>query len=305
MSQNPFSQKVRIYTQSAISLTVISILLRTCNFLFVFDTNVDYFDRSPLHIAYVTLSILTIAWLLSSLIFIPRYSFSTKVAPKTSFLSRVTGIACAAVTAVSFMFFRENMLYYANHAGLYNLLAIFSLLSTIYFAFQFINDVPPSFIALAEYVVIVWLGMMLCATYLNLYVAMNSPFKITIHLALLSMMLYLIEDARLQTDHGFRISHFTFTLIGILNCGVASIPVLVAYALNLYQNADYLFYAALSLCFMLFLCTRAHDCYKLLMVTPPASPEEIAEDKEKKNKYKKDKLSKQAESTEGDNHHVS
>ncbi len=304
MSPNPFSQKVKIYTQSAISLTVIAVLLRIFNFLFHFDTTVDYFNHSPFHIAYLALCILTVAWLLSSLFLIPRYSFSTKVKPRASFASRLTGLACACITAISFLFFRENMFFYANHAGIYNLLAIFSLLGIIYFAFQFIGDIPPSFTVLTEYIVIVWLGMMLCATYLNLYVAMNSPFKITIHMALLSMMLYLIEDARLHTDHGFRIPYFTYTLIGIFNCSLASVPVLIAYALDLYHNVDYLFYAALSLCFLLFLCTRAYDCYKLLMVTPPASPEEIAEDKEKKNKEKKENRNKE-KATEGDDNHVS
>ena len=304
MSQNPFSQKVKIYTFSAIALTLIAVLLRICNFIFFFDTSVDYFQKNPFHTGFQILCILTVGWLLTSLLFIPRHSFSVKAMPAASFASRLTGLICACVSAASFFFFRENVTFYFHHAGLYNLLAIFSLLSTIYFGFQFIGGVSASYRVLAGYVTIVWLGLMLCATYLNLYVAMNSPFKITLHMALLGLMLHLLEDARLHTERGFRIAYLTYALIALFNCSIASLPVLIAFMLQRYHQADYIFYAALSLCFCAYLATRVCDCYRLLMVTPPSSAEEIAEEKKKREeKNKKKKISNTK--GKGDEQHVS
>lgn len=309
MSQNPFSQKVKIYTFSAIALTGMAILLRICNFLLIYDPTVDYFDRHPLHLIFRALCVLTVAWLLTSIMFIPRYSFSTKVKIPASRATRLMGAVCACVAAASFFFFRENMFYYAAHAKLYHLLAIFSLLSTVYFALQFIDGVPQAISALSGYVVLLWLGIMLSVTYLNLYVPMNSPFKVTLHMALISIMLHVLEDARRQIGRHFRIAYLTYTLIAMLTCGIASFPVLVAYALGLYPNVDYLFYASLMLIFFLYLCVRAYDCYRALMVTPQATPEEIAEEEEKKRKEKEKKNKKkapvQSEETKGDDTHVS
>ena len=305
---NPFSQKVKIYSLSAIVLTAIAVLWRSINFLFFFDTTVDYFQSSPSHTGLLTLWTLTVIWLLSAIIFIPRHAFSPKARTETGRASRCTGLICAATTAASFFFFRECITFYIANARLYNLLAIFSLLGALYFAFRFLGDTPPAYRALTGYLTIIWFAMMLCATYLNLYVAMNSPFKLTLHLAILSVMLHLLEDVRADTDHAFRITQLSFTLIAAFHCAMASIPVLIAFAAKRYQQVDYLFYAALCLVLLAYLASRAYDCYRLLMVTPLATEEEIAAEKAKKKE--KNNSSKKSANTadtkeEGDDPHVS
>ena len=308
MIQNPFSQKVKIYTLSAIALTAIAVLWRSCNFLVFFDTSVDYFQSGPSHAGLLTLWTLTVAWLLSAIIFIPKHAFSPKARTETGRASRYTGLICATFTAASFFFFRECITFYVANAQLYNLLAIFSLLSVLYFAFRFLGDTPPAYRALTGYLAIIWIALMLCATYLNLYVAMNSPFKLTLHLALLSVMLHLLEEVRADTDHAFRITQLSFTLIATFHCAMASIPVLIAFAANRYQQIDYLFYAALCLVLLAYLASRAYDCYRLLMVTPLATEEEIAAEKakkkEKSNNSKKN-TSNADNNAEGDDPHVS
>lgn len=314
MSQNPFSQKVKIYTGSAIILTVVAVLLRILNFLLNFDTSIHYFYETPLHLIYRAVCILTVAWLLTSLIFIPRYSFPKATRPAVSNASRLTALFCAVLTAGSFFFFRVNIYYYASHAKLYQLLCLFSLLSAVYFFLQFLANKPVQYTVLTSYTVILWIGLILCVTYLNLYVAMNSPFKITLHMALLGFLLYLSEEARMLTDHSFRISYLACTMIALLNCALSSIPVLIAYAAGVYRDLDYLFYAVLTLGFLLYLCPRAYDCYRVLIVTPQASPEEIAADKEKKRRDKEEKKNKKAkkqdsqsaptDQTKGDDTHV-
>ena len=307
MNQNPFSQKVKTYTFSAIFLTAIAVLWRSCNFLFFFDTSVDYFQKTPSHTGLQALGVLTIVWLLSAMILIPQYAFSPKARPNTGRASRLTGLICAATVAASFFFFRECITFYIANARLYNLLAIFSLLSALYFAFRFLGDTPPAYRALAGYLVIIWLALLLCATYLNLYVAMNSPFKLTLHLALLSIMLHLLEEIRLDTGHAFRIAHFSFTWIAVFHCAMASIPVLIAFAAKRYQQPDYLLYASLSLILLVYLASRAYDCYRLLMTAPPATEEEIAAEKAKKKEKSNTNKSKHSDDTqkEGDDSHVS
>ncbi|MBQ7320534.1 MAG: hypothetical protein IJW99_00400 [Clostridia bacterium] len=318
MSQNPFSLKVKIYTWSAVILIGIALLLRIANFTFAFDPEVGYFDPFPTHVAYGAILIMTVLWLLTSLIFIPQYSFTIDIRPETGRASRVCALVCAAVSAATSLFFFECSTYYAHHAKLYVLTALFSLLAAIYFALRFIGDTSPEHHVLSGYLLLVWLGMILAATYLNLYVQMNSPFKITFHFALAAMMFHVFEDVRMLVKKRFRIAYYAYTLIAVLLCGMASVPVLFAYAIGAWHEPDYLLYGTLSLSFTCYLCARAHDTYKLLMKTPVATEEEIAADREKKRlekekqKQKKKKKGADAQKTqgtenskEGDDKHVS
>ena len=318
MSQNPFSAKVRIYVRSAILLITAAILLRAVNFIFIFDTAVDYFNPHPLHYLYLTLCVLSVIWFLTAPIVIPKYAFPIRVTFPASRASHIAAWACVGLTVAAFFFFRESMLYYPASAVIYNQLAIFSLFSIIYFALHAIGNPAKEINALSAYLVIIWICLMLSVTYIDLFVAMNSPFKITLHMALMSMLLFVLEDARRQTSNRhFRIMYLSAALIAALHCGVASFPVLLAFALKKYFVIDYFFYAMLMAGFFFFICLRAYDCYRVLMVSPVATKEEISEEerrlkeeKAKKNKKKGNKSKKSADAGDqtekkGEDTHVS
>lgn len=311
MSHNPASQKVKIYTFSAILLIAVTIVLRIINFLCIYDPAIDYFRKHPLHTGYRTLCLLTVLWLLSMLIFIPRYAFSPKCTPNAGTFSRAMGLFCGCASAASFFFFRNCMAYYTAHAKFYQLLSLFCLLSAAYFLLLFSDKIATPARALCGYLTLLWFGLILSVTYLNLYVPMNSPFKVTLHMALITLMLHVLEDTRRNVGRSFRIHYYAYTLIGILCCGLASFPVLIAYLLNFYPDVDYLFYAVLMLGLFLHLCARAWDCYRMLMATPPATPEEIEEEEKKRAARKKKDAKKEenapnsTENDKGENTHVS
>ena len=309
MSQNPASQKVKIYTFSAIILIAVAILLRTVNYLCIFDSDILYFANHPLHTIYRTLTILTVLWLLSMLIFIPRHSFSTKTVAPCSIFSRGLALFGGIVVFASFFFFRDCMHYYIAHAKFYQLLALLALPCAVYFFSYFNQNIPQAARALCGYMTLLWLGLLLSVTYLNLFVTMNSPLKISLHLAVIALMLHVLENIRESVGRPFRIHGYAYTLIAALLCGVASFPVIVAYLTKCHSNVDYLFYALLMLGFFLHLCARTRDNYRVLMVTQPASPEEIEEEKRAKEVKNKKSSSKSTENSiendKGDDSHVS
>ncbi len=280
MSQNPFAKKVKIYTFSALALTLMAIALRVLNFLLIYDPITDYFAIHPLHTVYLALCIFTAMWLLSALFLIPRKAFPANTVYFTGLPGRVASAICALGAAASFFFFRDCMVYYVEKAGLYNLLAICSILAALYFAFEAIGAIPSAITALAGYLVLLWLGLILSVTYLDLYVAMNSPFKISLHLGLLGMMLHVLESIRFRIGRPFRLTYYVYTLIAAFLCGTASIPVLVAYFTNQYPNVDYLFYGALMLLFFLYLCIRAADCHRALVCAPAVESEDTPDNTE-------------------------
>jgi hypothetical protein len=219
-------------------------------------------------------------------------------------------LLCSGISLASFFFFRDCMRYYETHAKFYQNLSLLCLVAAAYFLLNCSEKLPAAARALCGYATLIWLGAILSVTYLNLYVPMNSPFKVTLHMALITMMLHVLEDARRQAGRPFRIHYYMYTLAAILCSAVASFPVLIAYFFKIHPDVDYLFYAVLMLGFFLYLCARAADYYRMLMTTPPATPEEIATEEEKrtqkKSKGKKaDQNTNSSDTEKGDNAHVS
>lgn len=298
MNPNPFSQKIKIYTFSALALTVAVTLLRTVGFLFFFDDDLGYFDITPLNTITTVLCILTVIWLLTAVIFIPKYSFPLKTKPAPNSYTRLAALFCGMIVVGSFFFFRQSMYYYIAQAKSYQLLSVFSLLAAVYFLLHFLGQKNETHSALASYAVILWAAMLMSVSYLNLYVAMNSPLKVTLHVALLSIMLFLMEEARLLTDHEFRILYYAASLIAILTCSISSLPIMAAHLAETYWDVDYLLYSILMLGFLIYIGTRCHACYRLLMTLPCMTPEEIEADKAKKKKAKEEAKQKEKEKKE-------
>ena len=305
MSQNPASQKVKIYTFSAVILIAVAILLRTINYLCIFDSEILYFSNHPLHTIYQTLTVLTVLWLLTMLIFIPRYSFSTKTSVTHSIFSRCLALFCGLVVFASFFFFRNCINYYVGHVKFYRMLVLFTIPCAAYFLMHFSEKASKAVRSLCGYAALIWMGLLLSVTYLNLFVTMNSPFKVTLHLALIALMLHILEDIRASVGRSFRIHGYAYTLIAILLCGVASFPVIIGYLTERHYDVDYLFYALLMLGFFLYLCARARDSYHVLMTTQPATPEEIEEEARAREAKNKKKTPENEQNNKGDDIHVS
>lgn len=295
MNPNPFSQKVKIYTFSALALTVAVTLLRIVGFLFFFDDDVGYFSISPLTTVTTALCILTVIWILTAVIFIPKYSFPLKTKPAPNNYTRLAALFCGMIVVGSSFFFRQSMYYYVEQAKSYHTLSMFTLLAAVYFLLHFLGQKNETHSALASYAVILWAAMLMSVSYLNLYVAMNSPLKITLHTALLGIMLFLLEEARLLTDHNFRILYYAASLIAILTCSISSLPIMVAHLAKIYWDVDYLLYSILMLGFLIYIGTRAHACYRLLITLPCMTPEEIEADKAKKKQEKEEAKRKEQE----------
>ena len=298
MNPNPFSKKVKIYTISALTLTVIVTLLRVIGFVFFFEEDLGYFAISPLNTIATVLCVLTVLWILTAIIFIPKYSFPLKTKPAPNNYTRIAALFCGMIVAGSFFFFRQSMYYYMAQAKSYQILSIFTLLAAVYFLLHALGHQNETHIALASYAVILWAAILMSVSYLNLYVAMNSPLKLTLHIALLSIMLFLMEEARLLTDHNFRILYHAASLIAILTCSISSIPVLIAHLANSFWDVDYLLYSILMLGFLVYIATRCHACYCLLITLPCMTPEEIEADKAKKKQEKEDAKRKAQEKKE-------
>lgn len=279
MIPNPFSQKVKIYTYSALALTAVITVLRTVGLLFFYDADPGYFAPHPLNSIATVLCILTVLWLLSAVIFIPKYSYPLKTAPRPHPTTQITAAVCGAAIICAAFFFRDSMYYYVAQAGMYRMLFLLSLVASLYFIQHFMGENNRAWAALSAYVVILWAALLISVSYMNLYVPMNSPMKKTFHIALLCIMLFLIEEARLHIGRHFRILSYVACLLSVLMCCVFSVPLLIAHVCDALWDTDYLIYSLLMLCFLLYIGARTRVLYRLLMDSPCMTAEEIAADK--------------------------
>jgi hypothetical protein len=93
---------------------------------------------------------------------------------------------------------------------------------------------------LCGYGVILAFALLLCFTYFDQFTPMNAPHKISLHLSLLSLMIYLFYDLRTLADEAMPraaavSSAIAFTLS--LSTGVSN---MIAFAAGKYHSAPYL-----------------------------------------------------------------
>lgn len=276
---NHQKNKVQTYTVTVLCLCLLAVLLRTVSYLFFFDTDPGYFKISPLPIITNVLCVLTVLWALTPLVLIPKDTLTkaevpTVAAPTVPLLC----VAALVITAVAFL-----ISYVKTPAVTKLVVSATALLSVPFFVTpskaEGTNDASgrTGLRLLSSYILIIFFAALLVHTYMDYYVPMNSPFKTSLHFALLSAMLGILQSAR-RLIGGDKIApraDFVSMLLGTFLTGIFSLPTLVALAAGKFARTDYLLYALVTFAFFLFFLARLIPLTSVLSgADAPATPEE-------------------------------
>ncbi len=240
------------------SLAVLGALLRTLALLTAFDAEVGYFNPGPLPVAS---DILLAAAILAAILcacLTPKGAVSTTLChPVSRVPTLLMGIVLAGFTVAAFILcypFKATSL--ANTGAesetidLLLLPVIFGLLSSTYYlllvftAFLDENGRTPDWLSAIGFLPIFWALASLAETYTNRYVAMNSPVKISLHLALIGFLLILITELRYRLGKAVPRLALCFLSIGIVLTIAGALPVLVATGAKVLANVPHTLYAA-------------------------------------------------------------
>jgi hypothetical protein len=148
---------------------------------------------------------------------------------------------------------------------------LFTLLSCAYFIISALDKFAKVRSILVS-AVLVALVFVLAISYFNVYIQMNSPEKIMLHLACISSMFFFINEARAVIGD-VRHKIYTFSLFtALFFTGVYSIPSYLAFVANKNRYFSFFYFALLFMPIFIYLAVRA-----LTLLTRPNKSEATEE----------------------------
>lgn len=195
MNRTPL--RFQIHTLAIAALTLCATVLRSIALSTALDVNVGYFrEGAPVvTILYILEGIALLAAL--SLPFLLKRDTLPAGHPPLSLASLIAAGIATLASIVMAVLLLVSLATLSAPAILSVLCLLMLLASAAYFALQFLAQTPPpKTLLLCGYGVILAAAFLLSITYFDLYTPMNAPHKLSLHMALLSVMLYMIFDLR-------------------------------------------------------------------------------------------------------------
>ena len=257
---NRSSHKLRIYLIAAACAAVVLTVLRTLALTTALDVGIGYFRKgAALSTAIYILEGIFLLAALSLPLFIKRDSLPTVRKPASLFTLIATGVAALATIALIAILIAHIPLLSAPLI-LSVVTLLFLLGAAIFFGLQFLaENPPPSLLLTAGYGAILSAALLLSLTYFDLYTPMNAPHKVSIHVALLSLMLCLLFDLRPLIGAARPRGHAVLSAIAFLLSASIGISNAVAFLSGVYDNVFMLGIDLYLVACSLFVAARAVD----------------------------------------------
>ena len=231
-------------------LTLIGAVLRSLCMLLCWDAEVGYFDFGVLPLLMNLTYPLAIGVAAISAILTPKDALPAEPRLRgrlpLAILMGVALVAFTAVSAVSLLTAKESD---TPVSSLGVTVAVLALAAAVYFFLSAKRGGRyPDWLVAVGFVPIVWSMLAIAETYVDLFVAMNSPIKISLHLGLLGLMLILITELRIRLGKTFPRIAMALLSAGTFLCLTTAIPLLVSVGRDVFVHIRYPLYAAVLLC---------------------------------------------------------
>lgn len=235
-------------------LTLLSAVLRTVAVCAFLDANIGYFESGApaviLSFAALALAVLFAA----ALPFLIKKENAPAALPAPT-LGVMTGAAITALLSLANAIYLFTARGESESPTLYLVAAIVLFAAAAYFLLQF--RAPTEATVLSGYGAILAAALLLSVTYFDRYTQMNAPHKISLHVTMLSFMLYLLFELRFLL---FRAMPRVF-LAALAACFTLSatfgISNVAGFLCGSYDNTAYLMQDLLSLGFAVYTGARA------------------------------------------------
>lgn len=254
------SRSYRIYLIAAACATLALTVLRTLALTTALDVDIGYFrEGSPLVTALYIMEGIFLLAAFSLPFFIGRDTLPAARRPASLFTLISTGIAAlGAAVMIAILIAHIRIL---SAPPLLTVLALLLLLgAAVFFGLQFLSENPPPRLLLpAGYGAILSAALLLSITYFDLYTQMNAPHKVSIHVALLSVMLYLLFDLRPLIGAARPRGHAVLSAICFLFSAGFGISNAIAFLAGAYGDVFMLGIDLYLVAFSLYVAARAID----------------------------------------------
>lgn len=220
--------KVVIYGIAAAVLTVLGTALRTLGLFNFYDKDVGYFQSGA-----VVPEILKWLCIIAPICFLFAGFFASKVNIRSAFdgfFSKIGSAMAAVLLLVHAVYLVPYCLSYVEGNVLIpGIFLSFAVLSVLYFVVGVTKKAHMENRAILGFAVIFYATAGLAKSYFDFKTTMNSPDKLLLQVAYMSIMLYMLAETGLLIG-AKKSGRFTvFSFIAFFFCTVSSVPALVAY----------------------------------------------------------------------------
>ncbi len=274
MDRSRLLPRVCFYT--AVGLAALGVLLRTIAYLTCFDIQIGYFDPGLIPTLSNILFGVAVAAAAALAILTPKGAVATALhTPTHKIPALIMGTFLAAFTIVAFI-----LCYPLKKGDLLLAPVILGLLgSTYYFVSAFAAPTRedhryPDWLSALGFLPILWSLAALAETYTDRYVAMNSPTKLSIHLALIGYLLITMTELRYRLGKPVpRLALFGLS-VGVVFTLSGSLPILIATGAKVLADVPHTLYAAVLLIAGLY---GAYLFFCLIKTAPTTANATVAE----------------------------
>lgn len=268
MNLSAKNARTRLYLLGVAALTLTLLVLRTVALFTAFDAKIGYFEGGALK---------TILYIMEGISLLACFAFpflvkAENVPSANAAVSSLTGRILTSLCALSFAVCAIALFLMRGSTAAPSFLIVISALLLFAAAFYFLPAVSQKPSPYLGYAVILAAILTLSVTYFDRYTQMNAPLKLSLHVSLLSVMLFMLYDIRVLLDMQRPRARIVCGAIAFLLCTSLGGSNLIAYAAGIYEDALYFFPSLLLVGFSVYVAWQ--------LVREPL-PEEIGNAPEK------------------------
>ncbi len=252
---HPQANKLKIYLYSGFSLSSILAVLYVVGFSASFDRTVGYFDASPVISIMHAVLALSIPWMASLLVLMPRSGMLTGTPAMGGFSKKFVCIVTLALVVSTYL---HTQLIAASVVSVIG--SVLGGVSVAYFGLTAIEpDSNPEKRSLLGYGVIGWTFLSIIDAYFNDYVTMNSPVKLLLIFSMVFVMLFQLQEQGYFVGRGRPRLYVVFGLLNVLISSSFAISYLFCTIAKIYSIPEFLPTAIVSLAHAVYTVGRLID----------------------------------------------
>ena len=250
------SKKIKICSLTALAFAVLAIILRTSCLLWFYDEEIGYYTRDILPAIFEVFCVIAVV-LFAGIFFILKACDKTSDGKEDNLALEISSALAAIAFTVFFIFSVSSTSFVTSNVVFDLALKISALSSIVYFA---INLFTPHINRVAQtalgFGMIIWGACVLAVTYFDIYVQINSPEKIILHLALVSCMAFFASEFRCFIS-GVRSKLYLFTAFcAVFFSGACSVPYIIACFCGVINGEKHFFYNVVLVALFVYASTR-------------------------------------------------
>lgn len=252
---HPQANKLKIYLYSGFSLSLILAALYVVGFSTSFDRTVGYFDASLVTSIMHAVLALSILWMASLLVLMPRSGMLTGAPAMGGFSKKFVYIVTLAFVVSTYL---HTQLIAASIVSVIG--SVLGGVSVAYFGFTAIEpDSKFEKRSLLGYGVIGWTFLSIIDAYFNDYVTMNSPVKLLLIFSMVFVMLFQLQEQGYFVGRGRPRLYVVFGLLNVLISSSFAISYLFCTIAKIYSIPEFLPTAIVSLAHAVYTVGRLID----------------------------------------------